>query len=134
MINRGVFRTIQELKEYETFLFHTREFGSRTPRPVVSPYGPHYRMYPELSRPAYGIIISRSTPYLAASALPAYVAVSATEAYPHISGRMYQSVMSGQVGIGSAGQSLIYDPTSFQQTSSSVWQDFKESMLNPFNW
>ena len=29
------------------------------PRPLVSPYGPHYSMHPELSRPIHGIVGSR---------------------------------------------------------------------------
>ncbi len=112
MLNRRIFETVQELREYENYLFHTRQFGPRTPRPVVSPYGPHYRMHPELSRPAYGIIVARSTPYLSTTALPAYVAISATEAFPEVSGPMYQSAMSGQPSIG-------VDLGTLQQTSGS---------------
>ncbi len=124
MLNRKMFETIQELKEYESFAFHTKQFGPRTPRPTVSPYGPHYRMHPELSRPAYGIIMARSTPYLATTALPAYVAVSATEAYPHISGPMYQSAISGQVGIGSSALSMQPVSSWKQLFSWSYWQGY----------
>ncbi|AXF52682.1 MAG: hypothetical protein [Circular genetic element sp.] len=35
--------------------------GYGTPKPLVSPYGPHYSMHPELSRPAIGIITSTVT-------------------------------------------------------------------------
>jgi len=49
--------------------------GYGTPKPLVSPYGPHYSMHPELSRPIHGIVGSRaiavatSAPVLGASAL-----------------------------------------------------------------
>ncbi len=29
------------------------------PKPLVSPYGPHYSMHPELSRPIHGIVAQR---------------------------------------------------------------------------
>ena len=35
--------------------------GYGTPKPLVSPYGPHYSMHPELSRPAIGYIGSHFT-------------------------------------------------------------------------
>lgn len=39
--------------------FHVKEYAKRTgPRPVTSPYGPHYRMHPELSRPILGVVTS----------------------------------------------------------------------------
>ncbi len=92
--------------------------------------GYYYSTLPQHTRPGIAVIASRVAPF---AVVPAFTAL-ATASFPHVSGPMYQSSMSGQVGIGSAGQSLIYEPGSLQQTSSSVWQEFKASMLNPFNW
>lgn len=40
----------------ELVTYHTKEFGRRTgPKPVTSPFGPGYRMHPELSRSVLGI-------------------------------------------------------------------------------
>lgn len=58
----------------------------------------------------------------------------ATATYPQVSGPQYQSAMSGQMGIGSGGYDLIYNPGSFQRSSQSLWDDYKNSMLNPLNW
>ena len=34
--------------------------GYGTPKPLVSPFGPHYSMHPELSRPAIGMLMSQA--------------------------------------------------------------------------
>jgi len=61
---RFVFESLFEFTthrlESDMPLFQTKEFGARTPgtKPQVSPYGPHYRMHPELSRPILGVVTS----------------------------------------------------------------------------
>lgn len=61
---RFVFETLFEFTmhrlESDLPLYHSKEFGPRTPgpKPQVSPYGPHYRMHPELSRPIIGVVTS----------------------------------------------------------------------------
>ena len=107
MINRRIFRTIQELKEYEAFVFHTREYASRTPRPEVSPYGPHYRMHPELTRPAYGYILHRAAPVAVGVGIPAYLVATGVEFIPETAGPMYQSSMTGQPTVGTGGSALL---------------------------
>ena len=59
-----VFENVWEFAE--THLYDIPHFGMKapsgqtvpgygTPKPLVSPYGPHYSMHPELSRPIHGI-------------------------------------------------------------------------------
>lgn len=102
MINRYLFRSLREFKEYTNAApINFKGTGlPRTPKPVIHPHGPGYRMYPELSRPAAGYLMAQASPALAYFGLPAYVAVSATEVFPEVSGPMYQSAMSGQPSIG----------------------------------
>ena len=55
----GTFEFALKQAEFDVPLFRTQEFAKRSgPKPVTSPYGPHYRMHPELSRPTIGIISS----------------------------------------------------------------------------
>lgn len=121
MINRRIFKTIWELKEYEAFLFHTREFGPRTPKPEVSPFGPHYRMHPELSRPAYGYILHRAAPSMIGIGIPAYLVATGVEFIPETAGPMYQSSMTGQPTVGTGGSALL----SYQaDPNQSMWSNF----------
>jgi hypothetical protein len=58
-----IFETLFEFAlhkyDFESVTYHTKEFAKRTgPKPVTSPYGQHYRMHPELSRPIIGVVTS----------------------------------------------------------------------------
>jgi len=58
-----VFETLFDyaLHQYDvdSYTVHTKEFAKRTgPKPALSPYGPNYRMHPELSRPIIGVVSS----------------------------------------------------------------------------
>ncbi len=82
-------------------------YGPKTLPFMDRPYMEGYKTYPELSRRG-----GPATYYVAGSAM-AVTAVAlpfavATATYPEVAGPQYQSAMSGQMGIGSAGTDLIY--------------------------
>ena len=58
-----LFEIVSEFEEFEIIPSQSpvglRNFG---PKPLVSPYGPHYQMHPELSRSAFGILHHRAAP------------------------------------------------------------------------
>ena len=103
-------------------------------------HGSGYSMHPELTRPtrtAGMVNFYHSAPALAGGAglaVPAYLMATATAAYPEVAGPQYQSAMSGQFGIGSAGHDLIYNPGSLHRSNQTLWRQFRSSMLNPWNW
>ncbi len=82
-------------------------YGPRTLPFMDRPYMEGYKTYPELSRRGgpmtYGLAATVGIPLVVA-----YPFVTATAHYPDIAGPQYQSAMSGQMGIGSAGTDLIY--------------------------
>ena len=66
-----------------------------------------HKTYPHLSR-QYSPVIAAGVRVVAPPLLAAYPFVTATAHYPEVAGPQYQSAMSGQMGIGSAGHDLIY--------------------------
>ena len=64
--------------------------------------GYHYTTLPQHTRPGIAVMSSRAAPVVA---VPASF-ILATASFPEVAGPMYQSSMSGQVGIGSAALSM----------------------------
>ena len=92
--------------------FHTKEFAKRSgPKPVTSPYGPHYRMHPELSRPIVGIVTSTLAVPAAYVATPIALASMNYAVIEHDVPReqrsgywqMYSSALTGTFGGGFSG-------------------------------
>jgi hypothetical protein len=92
--------------------YHTKEFGKRTgPKPVTSPYGQHYRMHPELSRPVFGIMtttFAAPAAYVAAPVTLAainYAVIEQDVPEEQRSGywQMYSSALTGTFGGGFSG-------------------------------
>lgn len=112
-----VFETLFEfaLHRYEnemTHTFHTKEFAKRTgPKPVTSPYGPNYRMHPELSRPILGIVTSTlaapaafvATPIALATMNYAVIEQDVSEEQRSGYWQMYSSALTGTFGGGFSG-------------------------------
>jgi hypothetical protein len=93
-------------RHYEDIpMFSSREFHARTPRPLVSPYGPNYSMHPELSRPVTGIVTATLAPPIAFVGVPVVLAaanMSVIEDAPEEKQRglwlMFSSALTGTFG------------------------------------
>ena len=144
--------------KFEMFEFMLREFGydigmdfnpftsymhEGAPKPLNRldrPFAPGYSTHPELSRSPMAAVnawyYTNQSAVLGAGSLlvPAYFMAAATHDFPHVAGPQYQSAASGQPGIGSAGHNLIYNPGSLERSNQRLWREFKDSMLNPWNW
>jgi len=92
--------------------FHTKEFAKRSgPKPVTSPYGQHYRMHPELSRPIIGVVTSTlaapaayvATPIALASMNYAVIEHDVPEEQKSGYWQMYSSALTGTFGGGFSG-------------------------------
>ncbi len=82
-------------------------YGPRTLPYMDRPLFEGHKTYPELSRRG-GPLTYRLVAGVAIPLVVAYPFVTVTAHYPDIAGPQYQSAMSGQMGIGSAGTDLIY--------------------------
>ena len=91
---------------------HTKEYAKRTgPKPVQSPYGPHYRMHPELSRPILGVVTSTlaapaayvATPIALASMNYAVIEKDVPQHQRSGYWQMYSSALTGTFGGGFTG-------------------------------
>ena len=92
--------------------YHTKEFGRRTgPKPVQSPFGPEYRMHPELSRSTFGIAASTfalplafvGTPILLAGINYAVIETDVPSEQRPGYWQMYSSALTGTFGGGFTG-------------------------------
>jgi hypothetical protein len=92
--------------------FHSKEFAKRSgPKPVTSPYGQHYRMHPELSRPIVGVVTSTlaapaayvATPIALASMNYAVIEHDVPEEQRSGYWQMYSSALTGTFGGGFSG-------------------------------
>ena len=125
MINRRIFESIRDFKEYLNPIPIQYSRTIRTTvihQPKVHPFGPGYDLGgPHLSKPAYGYLLHRAALGLIGFGLPTYLVATGVELIPETAGPMYQSSMTGQPTVGTGGSALL----SYQaDPNKSIWANF----------